>query len=63
MHHGVLLTFGGRRHRIALCELTGGRAITIYGQQELVKDLIAARLAAGGEIELRERGGEPVDAG
>ena len=51
VHHGVLLTFGGRRHRIALSDLTGGRSITIYGQQELVKDLIAARLAAGGAIE------------
>jgi p-hydroxybenzoate 3-monooxygenase len=51
VHHGVLLTFGGRRHRIALSDLTGGRSITIYGQQELVKDLIGARLAAGGAIE------------
>ena len=38
------------RHRIALDELTGGRAITVYGQQEVVKDLIAARLAAGGQL-------------
>ncbi|HET6147024.1 MAG TPA: 4-hydroxybenzoate 3-monooxygenase [Polyangia bacterium] len=51
VHHGVLLTFGGRRHRIALSDLTGGRSITIYGQQELVKDLIGARLTAGGAIE------------
>jgi p-hydroxybenzoate 3-monooxygenase len=51
VHHGVLLTFGRRRHRIALSDLTGGRSITIYGQQELVKDLIAARLSAGGAIE------------
>lgn len=50
VHHGVLLSFDGRRHRIALSELTG-RSVTIYGQQELVKDLIAARLAAGGAIE------------
>jgi p-hydroxybenzoate 3-monooxygenase len=50
VHHGILIGFGGRRHRIALSDLTGGRAITIYGQQELVKDLIAARLAAGGAI-------------
>src|SRR5580700_549507 len=50
VHHGVNLQFDGRRHRIALSELTGGRAITVYGQQEVVKDLIAARLAAGGEV-------------
>ena len=37
------------RHRIDFLELTG-RSITVYGQQEVVKDLIAARLAAGGAI-------------
>jgi p-hydroxybenzoate 3-monooxygenase len=47
VHEGLELRFGGRGHRIALSELTGGRAITIYGQQEVVKDLIDARLAAG----------------
>jgi p-hydroxybenzoate 3-monooxygenase len=51
VHHGIELRFEGRPHRIALSELTGGRAITVYGQQEVVKDLIAARLAAGGRIE------------
>jgi p-hydroxybenzoate 3-monooxygenase len=50
VHHGFYLQFEGQRHRIALSELTGGRAITVYGQQELVKDLIGARLAAGGQI-------------
>jgi p-hydroxybenzoate 3-monooxygenase len=50
VHHGIYLQFAGQRQRIALSELTGGRAITVYGQQEVVKDLIAARLAAGGQI-------------
>jgi p-hydroxybenzoate 3-monooxygenase len=50
VHHGVLITFGGRRHRVALSDLTGGKAITVYGQQELVKDLISARLAGGAPI-------------
>ena len=50
VHQGINFQFEGRRHRIALSELTGGRAITVYGQQEVVKDLIAARLAAGGPI-------------
>jgi p-hydroxybenzoate 3-monooxygenase len=50
VHHGLELRFGGRGHRIALSELAGGRAITVYGQQEVVKDLIAARLDAGGEL-------------
>ena len=47
-HEGVELRFDGERHRIDFAELTGGRAITVYGQQEVVKDLIAAREAAGG---------------
>jgi p-hydroxybenzoate 3-monooxygenase len=42
-HGGVYLAFCGQRHRIDFEELTGGRAITIYGQNEVVKDLIAAR--------------------
>jgi p-hydroxybenzoate 3-monooxygenase len=42
VHHGVELRFAGEGHRIALTDLTG-RAITIYGQQEVVKDLIDAR--------------------
>jgi p-hydroxybenzoate 3-monooxygenase len=50
IHHGINLRFGGRTHRIDLSGLTGGRAVTVYGQQEVVKDLIAARLAVGGEI-------------
>jgi p-hydroxybenzoate 3-monooxygenase len=44
-HHGIFLNFGGESHRIDFEELTG-RAVMIYGQQEVVKDLIAARLAA-----------------
>jgi len=50
VHHGIAVHFGGRRHRVDLSALTGGRAITVYAQHEVVKDLVAARLAAGGEI-------------
>ena len=50
VHHGIQLRFDGSGHRIDFPGLTGGRSITVYGQQEVVKDLIAARLAAGGEI-------------
>jgi len=46
-HEGIYIAFAGDRHRIPLAELTGGRAITIYGQNEVVKDLIGARVAAG----------------
>jgi p-hydroxybenzoate 3-monooxygenase len=50
VHHGIELRFGGRGHRIPLSELTGGRAITLYAQHEVIKDLLQARLAAGGQI-------------
>src|ERR1700751_971829 len=46
-HDGVWFSFGGRRHRINLSELTGGRAITVYAQQEVVKDLVQERGCAG----------------
>jgi p-hydroxybenzoate 3-monooxygenase len=46
VHEGIELRFAGRAHRIPLTELTG-KSITIYGQQEVVKDLIRARLDAG----------------
>jgi p-hydroxybenzoate 3-monooxygenase len=49
VHYGIELSFLGRRHRIDFKELTG-RGITVYGQNEVVKDLTNARLASGGEI-------------
>ena len=48
-HDGLELRFGGAGHRIDLRGLTG-KQVTIYGQQEVVKDLIAARLAYGGPL-------------
>jgi p-hydroxybenzoate 3-monooxygenase len=50
VHHGIELSFRGRRRRVDMHELTGGRAITVYGQTEVVKDLIKARLDSGAEI-------------
>jgi p-hydroxybenzoate 3-monooxygenase len=50
VHHGIELRYGGKGHRIAFERLVPGRAITVYGQQEVVKDLFAARFAAGGQI-------------
>jgi p-hydroxybenzoate 3-monooxygenase len=44
VHTGTELRFHRRRHRIDFHELSG-RTITVYGQQEVVKDLIAMRLA------------------
>ena len=48
-HEGIELRFDGEGHRVPMTELTG-RAITVYGQQEVVKDLIARRLDDGGDV-------------
>jgi len=60
VHHGIELRFGGQSHRIAFEKLVPGRAITVYGQQEVVKDLIAARIAAGGRILFEVSGVAPT---
>jgi p-hydroxybenzoate 3-monooxygenase len=49
IHHGIELRFGGHGHRIDFADLTG-RAITVYGQHEVIKDLIQARLDAKGQV-------------
>ncbi len=46
-HHGVYLNFDGKRIRVPFGKLTGGRNITIYGQQEVVKDLTDAWVNGG----------------
>jgi len=50
VHHGIELRFGGRGHRIDFDDLTDGRAVTIYAQNEVIKDLTNARLKAGAQI-------------
>ena len=50
VHHGLELRFGGRRHHIDLSGLTGGKAIMLYGQNEVMKDLYRVRLDAGGQV-------------
>jgi p-hydroxybenzoate 3-monooxygenase len=64
VHHGIEIRFEGKGHRIALTDLTGGRSIWIYGQQEVVKDLIGARLASGATIhfEVEDVGLEGIDS-
>ncbi|WP_153100187.1 4-hydroxybenzoate 3-monooxygenase [Paraburkholderia hayleyella] len=49
LHHGIELAFDGKRRRIDLHGLTG-QSITVYAQHEVIKDLVAARLAADGTI-------------
>ncbi len=55
-HEGVFLRFDGESHRIDFPSLTNGKSITVYGQQEVVKDLIQARLNAGGALEFEATG-------
>jgi len=55
-HEGIYIRFNGERHRIDLASLTGGRAITIYGQNEVVKDLIGARRSAGRPLHFEASG-------
>jgi p-hydroxybenzoate 3-monooxygenase len=50
VHRGIELQFEGERHRIPLSELADGRTIVVYGQTEVVKDLIAARLESGAPL-------------
>jgi len=50
MHGGIDIGIRGERRRIDFQRLTG-RGIMVYGQHEVLKDLIAARLAADGKIE------------
>ena len=47
VHGGFEMLFGGRRHRIDLHGLTGGKNVMVYGQTELTRDLMDARKAAG----------------
>ena len=49
LHHGFELAFEGKRRRIDLTGLTG-HAITVYAQHEVIKDLVTARIAAGGAL-------------
>ena len=50
VHHGIYLRFRRKSHHVNFPELTGGKTIMVYGQHEVVKDLIAARVAAGAQI-------------
>ena len=49
-HGGIYLQFAGERHHLDFRDLAGGQEVTIYAQTEIVKDLIAARTAAGAAL-------------
>ena len=59
-HGGIYLQFAGGRHHIDFRKLAG-RTVTVYAQTEVVKDLIEARLAAGGDLEFDVTGTEVDD--
>ncbi|MFG1349392.1 4-hydroxybenzoate 3-monooxygenase [Xanthobacter autotrophicus] len=47
VHHGFTLAFEGRSHRVDLAALTGGKSVVVYGQTEVTRDLMDARVATG----------------
>jgi p-hydroxybenzoate 3-monooxygenase len=57
-HEGIYISFAGRRHRIDMAELTGGKTITVYGQNEVVRDLIDARIGTARPLYFDARGVE-----
>jgi p-hydroxybenzoate 3-monooxygenase len=61
VHGGIEISLNGQRSRIDLARLTGGKAVTVYGQTEVIRDLINARLKAGGEIIFEAEDVTPLD--
>ncbi|NEX62012.1 4-hydroxybenzoate 3-monooxygenase [Noviherbaspirillum galbum] len=61
VHEGFSLSFNGRRERIDLKELTGGKTVMVYGQTEVTRDLMAAREAAGGLTVYEAENVQPLD--
>ncbi len=50
VHNGIYLRFDGRDRHIDFPDLTGGKAIRVYAQHEVIKDLVALRLASSSDI-------------
>lgn len=62
-HDGIELLFGGKRHRIDLHELTGGKRVMVYGQTEVTRDLMEARARAGLPTVYEAQNVTPLDFG
>lgn len=43
----VFARFAGESHRINLTDLIEGKTVTVYGEHEVVQDLMAARVSSG----------------
>ena len=61
VHTGIGIAFGGELHRIDFTDLTGGKGVTIYGQTEVTRDLMDARLAAGAPTVYEAENVQPAD--
>ena len=65
-HRGAEFAFDEKRMRLDFAENADGKFITVYGQREIVKDLIAANLADGGDLrfecEAEKTEGEETDS-
>jgi p-hydroxybenzoate 3-monooxygenase len=62
-HDGFDLTFDGKRHRIDLHDLTGGRRVMVYGQTEVTRDLMDRRDETGGKTWFEAADVQPTDFG
>jgi p-hydroxybenzoate 3-monooxygenase len=54
-HEGIVLRFDGRDERVDFPSLTGGKAVTIYAQHDVIKDLVKLRLETGGDIRFESK--------
>lgn len=61
VHHGFDIAIDGARHRIDLSGPTSGKSVTVYGQTEVTKDLIAARLETGAPLVFEAEDVTPLD--
>ncbi len=57
-HGGIYVQFDGERHHLDFRDLASGRTVTVYAQTEIVKDLIATRIAAGAALHFEVSGTE-----
>ncbi len=62
-HDGFDIAFDGRRHRVDLFDLTGGKRVMVYGQTELTLDLMQRREATGGRTVFEAADVTPHDFG
>jgi p-hydroxybenzoate 3-monooxygenase len=60
VHDGIELAFEGGRHRIDFKKLTG-KSVTVYGQTEITRDLMAVREASGAQTIYEAQDVTPLD--